>query len=152
MFQCCSDVSVCASSPTKVPADKDSASSRRRPGSLGQASRRRLRLPCTPRVSHHPSDIHSTTTTTTTHSLATTTATTAHHLSTTPERATLTSIISAAVQTGQRLQQAQSKSRACTTPSPQGEHIATNWSSRTGLEGSAVIARASIALSIFSAE
>jgi hypothetical protein len=39
---------VCASSPTKVPADKDSASSRFQAArELGpQASRRRLRLPC----------------------------------------------------------------------------------------------------------
>lgn len=50
----------------------------------------------------------------TTHSLATTTttATTPHYLFTIPEGAIPTSIISAAVQSGQRLQ---SKSRACTT-------------------------------------
>lgn len=113
------DVGVIPSRPciqcrlTKLPDRLLQAASMRELGPPGMARAvcppalaRASRFPPPPRHSLRPLP------TCTTHSLATTTT---HHLFTAPDRAIPTSIIFAAVQNGQRLQQAQSKSRACIT-------------------------------------
>ncbi|GAB7335478.1 hypothetical protein MBLNU13_g07835t1 [Cladosporium sp. NU13] len=126
-------------------------------------SRRRLRLPVTPRVLFHRATFNSLTTppTYTTHSLATTTTTTATAttlLATYPSRwrerqppaLSRGLFITSSVYSKHRASRVPAPPPPA--PAPQGEHIATERYSRTVLEDCAVTARAGIPPGIFTAE